>query len=152
MARLDERTLFTITLLITFLFTRQRAWFKCTAKSKPAQKQPCYAKANFIVILPFSGISIFAQEQIRGTITDPTDNELAYINVFLYAAQDSSFITGSITNDEGYFDFHSLKEGVYFIEVETCGYLPYQSETFTIADDTEVLKIRLRRQIALSEN
>ena len=47
---------------------------------------------------------------------------LSFANVVIKSAKDSSFITGTITNDEGRFIISNLKPGSYLIESSHAGY------------------------------
>ena len=47
---------------------------------------------------------------------------LSYANVVLKTEKDSTFITGTVTNDEGRFNLSGIKSGAYVLEVSFVGY------------------------------
>lgn len=60
---------------------------------------------------------------VSGTIKDNVGKApLPYVNVILKTAKDSSFVTGTITNDEGLFTLSGVSEGNYLLEVSLLGY------------------------------
>ncbi|UXP32668.1 TonB-dependent receptor family protein [Reichenbachiella agarivorans] len=77
---------------------------------------------------------LFAQNStisISGTIKDKVSQEaLSYVNVILKNSKDSTFVTGSITNDQGLFTLEAPKSGEYLVEISFLGYLTIQQKTF----------------------
>lgn len=74
----------------------------------------------------------FAQNEvtISGTVQDEKDKAiLSYVNVVLKTAQDSSFVSGAVTNEEGLFSIENVKKGDYFLELSFMG---YQAQTKAI--------------------
>jgi len=58
-----------------------------------------------IILGPFEGI---AQSQINGKILDTSGKPVAYANVLLMSASDSSVIKGSVSQENGSFYFNEL--------------------------------------------
>ncbi|MHA1858286.1 MAG: TonB-dependent receptor domain-containing protein [Candidatus Thorarchaeota archaeon] len=59
---------------------------------------------------------------ITGTVVDSTSNQpLKYANVMLYDLRDS-LLTGTITNDRGYFRLKDLHPGIYRVTVKFIGF------------------------------
>ncbi|MDD2198130.1 MAG: carboxypeptidase-like regulatory domain-containing protein, partial [Bacteroidales bacterium] len=63
-----------------------------------------------IILLLFLSINLFAQDEPKGVgtisgfvIDEISNNTVEYANVVLYSKQDSSLVTGGITNAKGYF-------------------------------------------------
>jgi outer membrane receptor protein involved in Fe transport len=48
---------------------------------------------------------------------------LAFVNIALKKSTDSSFVTGTISNEEGRFSFAGIKNGNYFLQFSYSGYL-----------------------------
>ncbi len=62
---------------------------------------------------------------LSGIVKDKNDKStLPFVNIVLKAEQDSSFVTGTVTDDEGLFTLTNVKPGNYFLEVSYFGYQP----------------------------
>ncbi len=90
-----------------------------------------------LLITVISGLllvtSLFAQPQqrgsgsfsgtIEGVVMDSTSQQLMeYVNVVLYTAEDSSQVTGTITNARGHFQLNGLNPGSYLLAANFIGY------------------------------
>ena len=85
---------------------------------------------SVLVLLPFMGL---AQNQIKGTLTDPaTSNPVSYATVALYSLPDSTVKTGIVTNQDGLFAFNDLNKGTYFYEVKYLGFKDIRSKTIAL--------------------
>ncbi|MEZ5042792.1 MAG: TonB-dependent receptor [Saprospiraceae bacterium] len=68
---------------------------------------------------------------ISGMIKDKqTKTALSYVNVLLKAAIDSSFVSGTITDEEGRFTLSNIKSGEYYMEVSHIGFLTQREPLF----------------------
>ena len=68
---------------------------------------------------------------ISGMIKDKaTKSALLYVNVILKSAKDSTFVTGTVTDEEGRFTLTSIKPGNYFLEISLIGYLTKKQPLF----------------------
>lgn len=72
----------------------------------------------------------WSQHTIKGQIKDASNLEIAYANLLLLKAQDSTITTGTSTNDHGFFTFENIAPGKYMIKASFIGY----SDTFTNVD------------------
>jgi outer membrane receptor protein involved in Fe transport len=62
---------------------------------------------------------------VSGTLKDANNKgALPFVNVLLYKAQDSAFVTGTITNEAGGFSVASVNSGQYLLKFSYMGYLP----------------------------
>ncbi len=68
---------------------------------------------------PATSVTVFGTVQDAGTKAP-----LALLTVQLRTAQDSAFVTGRLTNENGAFTFAGLRKGVYLLEVRSIGYSP----------------------------
>jgi outer membrane receptor protein involved in Fe transport len=59
---------------------------------------------------------------ITGRVVEENGNPLAYVNILLHKASDSSLATGSITNAKGEFTLHNIQKGSYHITAKFIGY------------------------------
>ncbi len=81
-------------------------------------------KITFFLLI----ISIFSFGQntttISGIIKDKNSKTpLSYVNIVLKNEKDSSFVIGTVSNEEGRFSINSIKNGSYFLEFSYVGYL-----------------------------
>tara|TARA_B100000678_G_scaffold43015_4_gene32529 strand:- start:3262 stop:5664 length:2403 start_codon:yes stop_codon:yes gene_type:complete len=78
---------------------------------------------NPIIFSFLIGINVCAQHTIDGKVTHANGEALAYVNVVLYQQADSSFVEGTISEEDGHFHFENIEKGKYFIEASYVGYL-----------------------------
>ncbi len=80
-----------------------------------------------ILVLIFS-CSFFAAAQkpvtLSGVVVNKSSakNKLPYVNVVLKTPQDSKFISGTVTDEEGRFSFNGIDAGNYLLETSYMGY------------------------------
>ncbi len=81
---------------------------------------------KFLLILIFFQYTLFGQTgnvTISGIIQDKgTKLALPYVSVILKTENDSAFITGTVSNDEGMYSFSNIKEGNYLLSISYTGY------------------------------
>lgn len=89
--------------------------------------------------------SVFAQN-ITGVVKDKEDNALEFVNVILLSLPDSTFITGTVTNEKGEFmlDPNKMDNGKMLIRLSFIGYetkiVPAAVEqTIILKDDNQIL-------------
>jgi len=66
-----------------------------------------------------------AQSKINGKILNTSENPVAYANVLLMSPLDSSLIMGSISEENGHFEFNQLDRTEYLLNVFLMGYNKY---------------------------
>ncbi len=104
---------------------------------------------------------------VSGLVKDNASNlTLSYVNVVLKAEKDSTFVTGTVTNDEGRFTLTAIKPGNYYLELSFVGYLVKAKSLYvgtltefldegivTLAEDAKVLNevVITAQQDAVSE-
>lgn len=66
---------------------------------------------------------------------------LPFVNVVLKTDKDSSFVNGTVTNEEGRFSLSKIKSGNYYLEVSYIGYNTTEQSLF-IGNLTEYLDIK----------
>jgi outer membrane receptor protein involved in Fe transport len=107
---------------------------------------------GFFIALVFSSSILIAQVTsvtVSGTIKDSIRKEvLPYANVIIKKGKDSTFVTGSITNEEGRFTLSNIKPGDYFLEVILMGYTK-KNNPVTIGSLSDYLELS---NILLSES
>lgn len=71
---------------------------------------------------------------VSGTVLDTDSQPLAYANIILHEAVDSSIVKLELTDEEGYFKFDALVASQYFVEVSFVGLPSYFTEAFSLID------------------
>lgn len=77
-----------------------------------------------VLLLYFHNIS-FAQNgvTVSGQVKDKnTKSAMPFVNVLIKMEKDSSFISGTVTNEEGRFTINNIKPGDYLLELSFMGY------------------------------
>lgn len=86
----------------------------------------------------------FAQKNtisISGTVKDSlTKAKLPYVNIQLKNSTDATFVTGTVSNDEGLFTLTNIKPGNYIIELSYTGYISIKQNLF-VGRATQFLNI-----------
>lgn len=91
-----------------------------------------------------------AQVRVDGHVLDEHDAPVAYANVQLLQHADSSFVHGTVADEEGAYVFESVKSGSYLLYVSLIGYRNHLSEPLTIpAQDAHHLEPVMLQQEAI---
>ncbi len=85
------------------------------------------------VLLLVSSFS-FAQRSITGKIQSTDGQPLAFANVLLLNAKDSSMAKGAVANEAGLFTFEGIKTGQYLVTASMVGYRNAYSAPFSLKD------------------
>ncbi|MGH1435695.1 MAG: TonB-dependent receptor domain-containing protein [Lewinella sp.] len=110
-----------------------------------------------LLLTLFSILTLFslqAQQSLTGTITDTGDQPLAFANVLLLQAEDTTFIKGAITDLDGLFTITNIPPGAYFIRASMMGYEEQQTPLIQVRDHQQAtpLSFSLREDVtALDE-
>lgn len=80
-------------------------------------------KGTSICVLLFlvTATNLMAQH-ICGTVTDMQNQPIGFANIVLLSARDSSFIQGSISQEDGSFEIIAPSPNTYIIKVSSIGY------------------------------
>lgn len=73
-------------------------------------------------------------QTLKGKLTDQS-NPIAYANVMLYSAKDSSLIKFTYSEDNGTFLFDQLTEGDYYVDATFVGLDDFRSKIFNVQKD-----------------
>lgn len=107
--------------------------------------QKASKKVLYFLILELSFFSISNAQTsvtVSGLIKDKnTKSVLSFVNVVLKTEKDSSFVSGTVTNEEGRFSLSKVKSGDYFLEVSFIGYKTTKQSLF-VGNLTEYLDIK----------
>jgi outer membrane receptor protein involved in Fe transport len=115
-------------------------------------------KILLTIVLPLLLFSIsIAQTSVTvsGIIKDKTNKAiLPFVNVVLKTEGDSTFVSGTVTNEEGRFSLSKIKSGNYFLEVSYIAYTTKKQSLF-VGNLTEYLDIKTieieEKSVALNE-
>ncbi len=79
---------------------------------------------------------------VSGIIKDKNSKAvLPFVNVVLKTEKDSTFVSGTVTNEEGRFSLSKVKSGNYYLEVSYIGYKTTKQSLF-VGNLTEFLDIK----------
>lgn len=99
-----------------------------------------------LIFLPIQSFSQHNTITISGIIKDKTSSEaLPYVNLVLKTADNDSFITGTVSNDDGRFTMESIKPGNYSLEVSFVGYISRKQPLFvgTLSEFLDLTTVEL---------
>lgn len=82
---------------------------------------------RFFILFCFSFLSTFGFAQVSkvtvsGVVQDQSKTKLPYVNVVVKNSEDSVFVSGTVTNDEGLFSLTGISPGNYVLELSYLGY------------------------------
>ncbi|PWL39214.1 hypothetical protein DKG77_10145 [Flagellimonas aquimarina] len=90
-----------------------------------------------LTFIPLFLIALFVKAQeINGRIIDGNGDGLAFANVLLQTATDSTLVKGAITNDSGAFEFEGVTSGNYIVTASMVGFSTKSTEVFTFQENT----------------
>lgn len=88
--------------------------------------------------------SLFAQHTIKGKLVTETNNPVAFANVILLDAQDSTSVyKGTISEDNGEFLLEEIASNEYLLKVSFVGYEEYLQK-ISVNSDKKIRKITLK--------
>jgi len=106
----------------------------------PSQKRTIIA-LKLLAIAGAIFLSMYAYGQpnreyaITGTIKDGKNNlPLEYANIAIYSLPDSALVTGTITDQAGWFSLSVPKPGAYYAQADFLGYTGTSSGRFAVGD------------------
>ncbi|WP_071147086.1 outer membrane beta-barrel family protein [Bacteroides ihuae] len=102
---------------------------------------------KLLLLLPFCFTTQLHSQSIAGRIVDENDFPLEYVNIVLLSLPDSSYVNGTVSDQNGLFNF---KEdcGDKIMKISAIGY----STVYKQCLDPELRKIRLSSQVQLLDS
>ncbi len=90
-------------------------------------------KNQILFFLSLFFVPVFALAQSSVSISGLTRNgtskaPISYVSILIKTKKDSSFVGGTITNEEGRFTLSGIKSGTYLMEALLGGYVKHQQE------------------------
>ncbi|TAJ47390.1 MAG: TonB-dependent receptor [Chitinophagaceae bacterium] len=113
-------------------------------------------KSKIASILAFLLFPICAFTQTVVTVSGLTrdaksKSALAYVNIIVKSKSDSSFMGGTITNEDGRFTLNNIKSGAYVLEAVYAGFKKHQQEMVvgTLSPFLDLGSIELKEDLKL---
>lgn len=107
-----------------------------------------------LLLLGFLCLQVtFAQSgfSVSGKISDIDNQGIAFANVLLMRATDSTLVKGSLTDDNGSYVFDNILRGTYYVQATFVGYQPSKSDAFELNEVMEIPDIILKEGEELGE-
>lgn len=77
----------------------------------------------FVLMFPTKGFSQANKVTVSGIVQEKQSNtKIPYANVVIKSSEDSAFVAGTFTNDDGLFSLPGISPGDYIIELSYLGY------------------------------
>ena len=102
-------------------------------------------RALFLIsILFLQAHLLFAQNNVSGILADSLSNEkLPFVNVGLMRSVDSVFVSGSSSNENGFFKLEHVPDGEYIFFVSSIGYETLKKNIDVVSDlDLGLIKMK----------
>lgn len=91
-------------------------------------------KRNTTLLLFFFGCTfLVAQHSISGKITAENNESIPFANVILHQKKSTKNPKGTVSKDNGQFNFENISEGVYYIEISVLGFKIKKSNEFNLS-------------------
>ncbi|MCF7561202.1 TonB-dependent receptor [Sabulilitoribacter multivorans] len=105
------------------------------------------------LLLIFITINSYTQSQhtVIGLISDTNNKGIAYVNVLLIKATDSTLVKGTISSDNGTYKIDNINTGNYIIMSSFVGYKTTYSKPFNLNSDYKVETLILSEGEELNE-
>jgi outer membrane receptor protein involved in Fe transport len=100
-----------------------------------------------ILFLFLSNVIVAQQEQSKGSISAiiidfESKKPLEFCTASLLRSQDSTVVTGMLTNENGAFNFEQLKFGTYFLKASFVGYEPITIRDIKLDEKNTTVKLK----------
>lgn len=111
------------------------------------------SKILFVLSVLFifnTGLSAQNNVTISGNLKEKiSQNAISYANVVLKTKQDSVFVTGTASNENGLFILENTNPGNYILEISSIGFITYKQNLFVgnLSDYLDVKTIELEEDI-----
>lgn len=89
---------------------------------------------------------------IKGVVYDSKSKQpVEYATVAIFISENDSLVTGTITDENGFFKINEIQEGIYRIEITFIGYSTKVIEGFQINDTRKVFDVGTVNLVSVSE-
>ena len=97
-----------------------------------------------LAILLYLGPSLYGQSIIKGQLTNKLRQPLTQASVVLFQVQDSSFVSFTVTRQDGSFSIPKVKPGLYYLQFTASGYSPSKSDPIRIIPERTLVPIGVK--------
>ncbi len=103
-----------------------------------AESSTSYLSIFFFLLFILSSLSLGAQANIYGVITDDEQQPVAFANVLLLSSADSSLIKGAVTNEAGTYQIENVIAGSYLLSASMISYgTVYSQSTIVVGNGVD---------------
>ncbi len=96
-------------------------------------------KSLILIVLCFTFYQGLAQQYtINGKVIDDQHQPIAYVNMLLLKAADSTLVKGAVSEENGNYIFASIDGGQYLLKASFVGYADTYSSPFTVSSDQNI--------------
>ncbi len=89
-----------------------------------------------LLVLLFFSKTVSSQEfQLTGKVENTQEERIAFANVLLLHAKDSTVLDGTSSDENGFFFFDKIKKGVYFVQAS---FVANSSEVYAVSVNSDV--------------
>lgn len=85
------------------------------------------------------------QYTINGKVTDDQSQPIAYVNVLLLTAADSTLVKGAVSEEDGDYMFSATEAGNYLIKTSFVGYAETYSKVFALDSNKQISTISMEQ-------
>lgn len=95
-----------------------------------------------LLSLPFYSFSKANSFSVKGNLITVDSKEIPFANILLIAAEDSSLVKGSVSNEKGIFNIDDIATGKYRLLFSMVGFKKTYTEEFTLDDEHNNIDFR----------
>lgn len=96
---------------------------------------------NTIIFLSLLLSTVAGFGQIDGKVVDSVGEPMGFANVVLYEAEDTSFVKGVSTAEDGTYSIDYAGTGEFFLQVSSIGYELFQSDSFSKTSPNQLFQL-----------
>lgn len=97
-------------------------------------------KLLFVFTACLSSVSLRGQNNITGFVTDSAGAAFPFVNIALLSAADSAQVKGTISDEQGYYDFSNVKTGTCLLKFFSVGCTVQYSQALSM-DSTSAISL-----------
>ena len=101
----------------------------------------------FLVFLAYGHIAISQNYSISGLVKDETSNPVAFSNVLLLKIQDSTFVSGTTSDENGVYKLEGIAKGNYILKASYVGYITGFINVMLESENIQATDILLKEDI-----
>jgi hypothetical protein len=86
-------------------------------------------------------ISSYSQNKISGKLTDELNEPLPFANIILYQSKGNNVLTGTTSDENGFYSFENVIDGTYWLEVSVLGFETKKSDAFVLSEERKAIEL-----------